>query len=51
MKKIILLCLSTSFFLVTNAQEKTIKISLQEAINFALENSYNAKASKIFSII
>jgi outer membrane protein TolC len=46
MKKIILLCLSTSFFLVTNAQEKTIKISLQEAINFALENSYNAKAAK-----
>ena len=46
MKKIILLCLSTGFFLVTNAQEKTMKISLQEAIHFALENSYNVKVAK-----
>ncbi len=46
MKKLILICLSTCFFLATSAQEKTMQLSLQEAINFALENSYNAKAAK-----
>ncbi|RCS26371.1 TolC family protein [Polaribacter sp. WD7] len=37
------------FFLVSvsvTAQEKTLKLSLKEAINYALENSYNAKAAK-----
>ncbi|MCL7764134.1 TolC family protein [Polaribacter sp. Z014] len=46
MKKIIMVCLSTCFFLVTNAQEKTMKLSLKEAIDFAIEHSYNTKASK-----
>jgi len=46
MKKIILVCLSTCFFLITNAQEKTMNLSLKEAIDFAIENSYNTKASK-----
>jgi outer membrane protein len=46
MKKIIFVCLSTCFFLVTNAQEKTMTLSLKEAINFALKNSYDAKAAK-----
>ena len=47
MKKIVyLLC----FFWVishTNAQEKTIQLSLEEAINYALENSYNTKIAKM----
>lgn len=46
MKKIILAFISTCFFLVTNAQEKTMHISLKEAIDFAIKNSYNTKASK-----
>ena len=46
MRKLLTLCFSTCFFLITNAQEKTIKLSLKEAINFAVENSYNTKASK-----
>ena len=46
MKKRILVYFSTCFFLITNAQEKTQTLSLKEAINFALENSYNTKASK-----
>ena len=46
MKKIILVCISTCFFLITSAQEKTKKLSLDEAIKFAIENSYNTKASK-----
>lgn len=46
MKKIILVCISTCFFFVTNAQEKTMNLSLKEAINFAIENSYSTKASK-----
>ena len=46
MKKIILACIITCFFLVTSAQEKIMKLSLKEAITFALENSYNTKASK-----
>ena len=29
-----------------NAQEKSMRISLDEAIDFAIENSYNTKASK-----
>lgn len=46
MKKIILACLSICFFLSTKAQEKTKTLSLKEAISFAIENSYNTKASK-----
>lgn len=46
MRKLILACISTCFFLITNAQEKTMNLSLNEAINFAIENSYNTKASK-----
>ncbi|ARV15257.1 TolC family protein [Polaribacter sp. SA4-12] len=46
MKKLILACISTCFFLITNAQEKTMNLSLNEAITFAIENSYNTKASK-----
>ena len=37
------------FFLISakiTAQEKTIKLSLKEAINYALENSYNTKAAR-----
>lgn len=36
------------FFLSASmkAQEKTIKLSLNEAINYALENSYNTKAAR-----
>ncbi len=46
MKKTILVCISTCFFFIANAQEKTMTLSLKEAINFAIENSYNTKASK-----
>ena len=46
MKKIILACFTICFFWLTNAQEKTMQFSLQEAITFALENSYNNKAAK-----
>jgi outer membrane protein TolC len=46
MRKLILAFISTCFFLITNAQEKTMSLSLDEAINFAIENSYNTKASK-----
>ena len=34
------------FTLSVKAQEKTLQLSLDEAIAFALENSYNAKAAK-----
>lgn len=46
MKKILLLLFAILFFLNTNAQEKTMSLSLKEAIAFALENSYNSKAAK-----
>ena len=46
MKKLILVCISTCFFLITNGQEQTQQLSLKEAINFAIENSYNTKASQ-----
>ena len=46
MKKTILVLLSTCFYLLTNAQEKTMNLSLKEAINFAIENSYNTKAAE-----
>ena len=46
MKKLILACISSCFFLIANAQEKTMSLSLNEAINFAIENSYNTRATK-----
>lgn len=46
MKKLILVCTSTCFFLLTNAQEKTQQLTLKEAISFAIENSYNTKVSQ-----
>ncbi|MDG1697318.1 MAG: TolC family protein [Polaribacter sp.] len=46
MKKIIMVAMSACFFLLTNAQEKTLNLSLKEAVDFAIENSYNTKASK-----
>ena len=46
MKKIIMVGMSACFFLLTNAQEKTISLSIKEAVDFAIENSYNTKASK-----
>jgi outer membrane protein TolC len=46
MKKLLLMFFAISFFLSTKAQEKQMSLSLEEAINFALENSYNTKASQ-----
>ena len=46
MKKLILASICSCFFLISNAQEEKMAISLDEAINFAIENSYNTKASK-----
>ena len=38
--------MSACFFLLANAQEKTLNLSLKEAVDFAIENSYNTKVSK-----
>ena len=46
MKKLILASICSCFFLISNAQEEKMALSLDEAINFAIENSYNTKASK-----
>ena len=46
MKKIILVLVCTCFFTIANAQEKTLQLSLDEAINYAIENSYNTKAAR-----
>ncbi|TXD47783.1 TolC family protein [Polaribacter sp. IC073] len=46
MKKLILACISTCFFLLSNAQEKTQQLTLKEAIKFAIEHSYNTKVSQ-----
>lgn len=45
MKKIIF-AICITFLTTINAQEKVMTFSLEEAIQFALENSYNAKVSK-----
>jgi outer membrane protein TolC len=45
MKKIFFVICIT-FLTTINAQEKTMSFSLEEAIKFALENSYNTKAAK-----
>jgi outer membrane protein TolC len=42
MNKYIYLICFFSFTLFVNAQEKTMEISLEDAINFALQNSYNS---------
>ena len=44
-QKLLLFFLSVLCFGL-NAQEKSMRISLDEAIDFAIENSYNTKASK-----
>lgn len=44
--KRILLVISITFLSAVNAQEKTMSFSLDEAIKFAIENSYNNKAAR-----
>jgi len=46
MKKIILVSINLCFFFLTNAQEKNATISLEEAIVYAIEHSYNTRTSK-----
>ena len=46
MKKIILVSINLCFFFLTNAQEKNAAISLEEAIDYAIEHSYNTRTSK-----
>ena len=46
MRKYIYILSFFAFVLNTTAQEKTIQLSLDEAIAFALENSYNTKAAE-----
>ncbi len=46
MKKLLLASICSCFFLITNAQEEKMTLSLNEAISLAIENSYNTKASK-----
>jgi outer membrane protein len=46
MKKLVLVLFTVFFISVANAQEKTLQLSLKEAIEYALKNSYNTKAAK-----
>jgi outer membrane protein TolC len=46
MKKYIYLITFFAFTISLKAQEKTMELSLKQAINFALENSYNTKAAR-----
>ncbi|WP_299016153.1 TolC family protein [uncultured Polaribacter sp.] len=46
MKRIRLLFFTLFCSLLANAQENSMQLSLQEAIDYALENSYNTKAAK-----
>ncbi|TMM32415.1 TolC family protein [Polaribacter aestuariivivens] len=46
MKKYIYILSFFAFIQTINAQEKIMNFSLQEAIDFALENSYNTRAAK-----
>ena len=46
MKKYLYILSFFAFTISLKSQEKTMQLSLEEAINFALENSYNTKASK-----
>jgi len=45
MKKIVFTVLSLFLFSALNAQEKKVRFSLQEAIDYALDNSYNTRVS------
>ena len=46
MKKIVLVIFTVFFIHITNAQEKTLQLSLKEAIDYALKNNYNTKIAK-----
>ena len=46
MKKYLYILSFFAFTISLKSQEKTMQLSLEEAISFALENSYNTKASK-----
>ena len=46
MKKLIYYVAFLMFSIAMHSQEKTISLSLQEAIDYALENSFSTKASK-----
>ena len=46
MKKIVLVIFTVFFIHVANAQEKTLQLSLKEAIDYALKNNYNTKIAK-----
>ena len=46
MRRILLMFFAVTFYLGANSQEKSLTLSLDEAVKFALENSYNTKASK-----
>ncbi len=46
MKKYLYIISFLAFTITIKAQEKTMALSLEEAIDFALENSYNAKAAE-----
>ena len=46
MRKIVLIFFTLTFCLGFKAQEKSMRLSLKEAISFAIDNSYNTKASK-----
>ena len=46
MKKIVLVLFTVFFIHIANAQEKTLQLSLKEAIDYALKNSYNTKIAK-----
>jgi outer membrane protein TolC len=46
MKKIVLVLFTVFFIQVANAQKETLQLSLKEAIEYALKNSYNTKIAK-----
>ena len=46
MKKIVLVIFTVFLIHVANAQEKTLQLSLNEAIDYALKNNYNTKIAK-----
>jgi outer membrane protein TolC len=46
MKKYIYIISFFAFTISLKAQEKTMELSLKQAINYALENSYNTKAAR-----
>lgn len=46
MKKIVLVIFTVFLIHVANAQEKTLQLSLKEAIDYALKNNYNTKIAK-----